>query len=147
MLARPGPRFVLAFVLGALGSTVFACSAAPDSAKKPLPVCDADDPDCPGVPASSSPKKPRSDVPTDPVPAPEGASESTPADPVPSTSPEAGADAAPAVGKDCQGLAACCQQLQDAGYDTTSCKSVLSTNNEDACYTKHASYKQFGDCT
>jgi len=27
------------------------------------------------------------------------------------------------------------------------CKSVLSTDNKDACYAKHDSYKQSGDCT
>lgn len=60
---------------------------------------------------------------------------------------EAGVDAATAVGPLCQQLAQCCKDLGDAGYDTTMCKSVLSTNNEDACYSKHDSYKQSGDCT
>jgi hypothetical protein len=68
-------------------------------------------------------------------------------DPKPATSPEAGVDAAPVVGKYCQELSTCCDDLKSAGYDTTICKSVLSTNNEDACYTKHASYKSDGDCT
>ena len=131
----------------ALSTAAVACSAAPDSAKKPLPVCDAKDPECPGVPAGSSPNKTHSDMPTDPVHAP---------DPAPETKTETtkgadaghdAADAAPVVGKQCEALGACCKQLGDAGYSTTTCKSVLSTNNEDACYTQHASYKSFGDCS
>lgn len=128
-----------------LATAVVACSADPDSAKKPLPVCDAKDPDCPGVPPSSSSKTPRSDTNADPVQVP--TTGTTPLEPAPSTLPDASVDAAPVLGKDCQGLAACCKQLGDAGYDTTRCKSVLSTNNEDACYTQHASYKSFGDCS
>jgi hypothetical protein len=126
-----------------------ACSDAPDSAKKPLPVCDAKDPDCPGV-ASSAPKTPKADVPSDAVPVPSQQTEqplpnSTP--PTPAPSADAGVDAAPAMGELCTKLAACCTQLGDAGYDTKTCKSVLSTKNEDACYTQHASYKSFGDCS
>jgi hypothetical protein len=135
-------RTAFLLALAAFGSVVVACSAAPDSSKKPLPVCDAKDPECPGVPASAGTNKTHADVPSDPVKVP---------DPAPASEPtpqaEAGVDAAPVVGKDCQGLAACCKQLGDAGYDTTKCKSVLSTNNEDACYTQHASYKSFGDCS
>ncbi len=128
-------------------STAFAaaCSAPADSSKKPLPVCDAKDPECPGIPASSS-NKAHSDVPTDPVVVPDPTPAATP-DPAPATSPEAGVDAAPVVGAECTTLSACCTQLKDAGYDTTICKSILSTNNEDACYAKHASYKDSGDCT
>ena len=134
-------RLLLAFA--ALSIVPVACNAPVDSAKKPLPVCDAKDPECPGVPASSS-NKAHSDVPTDPVQVPDPTP--TPA-PTPATSPEAGVDAAPVVGTECTGLGACCQQLKDAGYDTTICKSILSTNNEDACYDKHKSYKDSGDCT
>lgn len=123
-----------------------ACNAEVDSAKKPLPVCDADDPTCPGVPASSSPKKPHTEMPTDPVPAP--ATEPTKVEPATGTgSPDASVDSAPVVGKECAKLSTCCDQLGKAGYITTTCKSVLSTNNEDACYTQHASYKSAGDCT
>ena len=57
------------------------------------------------------------------------------------------ADAAPVMGKECRGLAACCAEVGAAGYDTTMCKRVLSTNNEDACWLKHKSLKDFGDCT
>lgn len=137
LVARTG--LLLAFA--ALSLVAVACSAPLDSSKKPLPICDAKDPECPGVPASSS-NKAHSDVPTDPVVVPDP----TPA-PAPATSPEAGVDAAPVVGKDCTALSACCAQLKDAGYDTTICKSILSTNNEDACYDKHKSYKDSGDCT
>ena len=133
---RPG---LLLAVAALSAATALACSAPADSSKKPLPVCDAKDPECPGVPASSS-NKAHSDVPTDPVVVPDPA-------PAPAPSPEAGIDAAPVVGKDCTALSACCAQLKDAGYDTTMCKSILSTNNEDACYDKHASYKSGGDCT
>ena len=103
--------------------------------------------ECPGVPASGN--KTHSDVPTDPVPAPVSMPD-LPPDPAPAAHPDAGldaADAAPKAGPQCQALAACCKQLGDAGYVTTTCKSVLSTNNEDACYTQHASYKTSGDCT
>ena len=130
-------------LIAILASASVACSAAPDSAKKPLPICDAKDPECPGVPASPGPKTPHSDPKAEPVDVP--TTGTTPLEPTPS--PEAGTDAAPVVGKTCQVLAACCKQLGDAGYDTTRCKSVLSTNNEDACYTQHASYKSFGDCS
>ena len=134
-------RSGLLFAFAGLSLVAVACSAPVDSAKKPLPVCDAKDPECPGVPASSS-NKTHSDVPTDPVQVPDP----TPAaDPAPS--PEAGVDAAPVMGKECTTLATCCGQLKDAGYDTSICKSILSTNNEDACYAKHASYKSDGDCT
>ena len=143
MVARNG---LVALVLVGLAASAVACSAAPDSAKKPLPVCDANDPDCPGVPASSAPKKPHSDVPTDPVTVPAPATE-RPADEPDDTTADAGVDAAPVVGPSCQKLAKCCGQLGEAGYITTTCKSVLSTNNEDACYTQHASYKSAGDCT
>jgi hypothetical protein len=91
------------------------------------------------VPASKASNQTHSDVPTDPVPAPEQASED-PASSAPATKP------APAVGPFCQQLATCCTDLGAAGYDTSMCKSVLSTNNEDACYSKHDSYKQSGDC-
>lgn len=134
---------LVAVSVALLATAVVACSADPDSGKKPLPVCDAKDPDCPGVPSSS--KSPRSDTKADPVQVP--TTGTTPLEPEPSTLPDASVDAAPVLGKDCQGLAACCKQLGDAGYDTTRCKSVLSTNNEDACYTQHASYKSFGDCS
>lgn len=140
-------------LLGVLGigfaCAAVACSAAPDSAKKPLPVCDAKDPDCPGVPAASSPNRTRGETPRTPVPTPEP-DEDTDLEPAPSPSPDAGidaADAAPVVGPFCQKLAGCCKQLEDAGYMTNTCKSVLSTNNEDACYTQHASYKSYGDCS
>ncbi len=129
-----------------------ACSAPADS-KKPLPVCDANDPTCSGGRAPSTDNQTHSDVPTDPVPAPDQATDdpaSTSASTTPPSkpsSPEAGVDAAPVVGQFCQELATCCTDLGAAGYDTTMCKSVLSTNNEDACYAKHDSYKQSGDCT
>lgn len=142
-------RSVAALVaLAVLATAAVACSAPPDSSKKALPVCDATDPECPGVPSSAN--KTHSDVPTDPVPAPAAAAASdapTATPPAKSPSPEAGVDAAPVVGEFCQELATCCKDLGDAGYDTTSCKSVLSTNNEDACYSKHDTYKQSGDCT
>ncbi len=139
LAARTG--LLLAFA--ALSLVAVACAAPVDSAKKPLPVCDAKDPECPGVPASSS-NKTHTDVPTDPVVVPDP----TPVAPHPGEiSPEAGVDAAPVVGKDCTALSTCCGQLKDAGYDTTMCKSILSTNNEDACYDKHKSYKDSGDCT
>lgn len=147
MLARSSFAAAALAALAALATV--ACSAPADSAKKPLPVCDAKDPECPGVPASSADNKTHSDVPTDPVPAPatDDPGSTTPATPPPTKpSPEAGVDAAPVVGQFCQQLATCCTDLAAAGYDTTMCKSVLSTNNEDACYTKHDSYKQSGDC-
>jgi hypothetical protein len=143
MLAARTGLLVAIAALSALAAV--ACSAPADSSKKPLPVCDAKDPECPGVPASSN--KAHTDVPTDPVVVPD----QTPApaaDPTPAaTSPEAGVDAAPVMGKECTALSTCCGQLKDAGYDTTICKSILSTNNEDACWEKHASYKDGGDCT
>lgn len=142
MVARKG---LGALVLVGFAALAVACSDAPDSAKKPLPVCDANDPQCPGVPASGS-KKPLQEIPTDPVQAPAPAPVTEREEPA-QRSPEAGVDAAPAVGAQCQKLAACCDQLGAAGYLTTTCKSVLSTNNEDACYTQHASYKSGGDCT
>ena len=152
MLVRsvsPSARFARVVAFAALASAAVACSAASDSAKKPLPVCDAKDPACPGVPASNAGNQTHSDVPTDPVPAPDQATDdpgsSAPAT-KPAPSPEAGVDAAPVVGQFCQQLAQCCTDLASAGYDTTMCKSVLSTNNEDACYSKHDSYKQSGDC-
>ena len=133
--------FVVAFAVAAL-----ACSAAADSSKKPLPVCDAKDPECPGVPAARSPNQTHSDIPQDPVHAPEPTP--TPADPAPKPAADAGHDAAEAgPGKFCTQLGVCCKQLGAAGYVTTTCMSVLSTNNEDACYTQHASYKSSGDCT
>ena len=132
---------LVALAATALSSLAFACSAAPDSSKKPLPLCDAKDPECPGVPASSN--QTHTDVPSDPVSVPD----ETPAASTPSSpSPEAGVDAAPVMGMFCKQLSQCCDDLKSAGYDTTICKSVLSTNNEDACYTKHASYKDDGDC-
>lgn len=140
--AAPFASFV---ALAAFGSAAVACSAAAESTKKPLPVCDADDAACPGVPASPSPKKPLQEVPTDPVPAP--AADPAPAEPAADAGPASAPDAAPVMGDDCKALDACCKQLGEAGYDTTRCKSVLSTNNEDACYTQHASYKSFGDCS
>jgi hypothetical protein len=136
-------RSALLLAFAALATVAVACSAPADSSKKPLPVCDAKDPECPGIPASSS-NKAHSDVPTDPVQVPDPAPATTPAT---TPSPEAGVDAAPVVGKDCTALTECCGQLKDAGYDTTICKSILSTNNEDACYDKHKSYKDSGDCT
>ncbi len=147
-LGRLSLSHVTALAVLLTASATVACSAAPDSAKKPLPVCDAKDPECPGVPASAADNKTHSDVPTDPVPAPatDSPGDTTPDAPAPATTPEAGVDAAPAVGQFCQQLATCCKDLGDAGYDTTMCKSVLSTNNEDACYSKHDSYKQSGDC-
>ena len=139
-------RTALGFALASALASVVACSAAPDSAKKPLPVCDAKDPDCPGVPASSN--KTHGEIPTDPVPAPPQSMPVLP--PEPSSTSDSGADAAdaaPKVGPQCAALGACCKQLGDAGYVTTTCNSVLSTNNEDACYTQHASYKTYGDCS
>ena len=134
-------RSGLLLAFAALSLVAVACSAPVDSAKKPLPVCDAKDPECPGVPASSS-NKAHEDMPTDPVQVPDP----TPAaDPTPS--PEAGIDAAPVIGKECTMLYTCCGQLKDVGYDTTMCTSILSTNNEDACYDKHKSYKDSGDCS
>jgi hypothetical protein len=142
MVAR---RSVLLVAFAALSASIaLACSAPADSSKRPLPVCDAKDPECPGVPSSSN--KAHADVPSDPVPVPEPVPATEPS-PSPSPSPDAGVDAAPVVGKECLALGACCGQLKDAGYDTAVCKSILSTNNEDACYDKHASYKSDGDCT
>lgn len=138
-------RSGLLLAFAALSVVAAACSAPADSSKKPLPVCDAKDPECPGIPASSN--KTHTDVPTDPVPVPDPAPAPAPAADAPATSPEAGVDAAPVIGKECTALAACCKQLEDAGYVTTICKSILSTNNEDACWEKHASYKSSGDCT
>jgi hypothetical protein len=148
MLARIARSSVAFVALAVVAAVAVACSAPADSAKKPLPICDATDPSCPGVPASKSDNKTHGDIPTDPVAVPDMATDdpaaTTPTPPAPS--PEAGVDAAPVVGQFCQQLATCCKDLGDAGYDTTMCKSVLSTNNEDACYSKHDSYKQSGDC-
>lgn len=141
-------------LLGVLGlgfaCAAVACVAAPDSAKKPLPICDAKDPECPGVPAASSPNRTRADSPSTPVPTPDPATDETDPAPAPPPAADAGvdaADAAPVVGQFCQKLAACCTELATAGYITTTCMSVLSTNNEDACYTQHARYKEYGDCS
>jgi hypothetical protein len=141
----------LAAAVAAAAAFAVACSA-PADAKKPLPVCDANDSTCSGGRSPSTSNQTHSDVPTDPVPAPDQATDD-PASTSPSaptskpSSPEAGVDAAPVVGQFCQELATCCNDLGAAGYDTSMCKSVLSTNNEDACYAKHDSYKQSGDCT
>jgi hypothetical protein len=137
-MVLPSGRALLVLILGVLGSAAVACSAA-DSSKAPLAVCNVDDPKCPSV--ASAKKQPHADVAADPVPtvSPEPAPEAKP-------SPEAGTDAAPVLGKECLALSACCDSLAASGYDTTMCKSVLSTNNEDACYTKHASFVEFGDC-
>jgi hypothetical protein len=142
MVAR---NALLGLVLAGVAAASVACSDAPDSAKKPLPVCDANDVNCPGVPATSAPKKPHTEIPTDPVPAPvtQRPQEDDPA----SATPDAGVDAAPVLGAFCKKLSTCCDQLGEAGYITTTCKSVLSTNNEDACYTQHATYKSAGDCS
>ena len=138
-------RTGLLAALAILSALAVACSAPADSSKKPLPVCDAKDPECPGIPPSN---KAHSDVPTDSVALPDPTPTPDPGSgPSTSPSPEAGVDAAPVVGKECTTLSACCTQLKDAGYDTTICKSILSTNNEDACYAKHASYKDSGYCT
>jgi hypothetical protein len=149
MLARSLRSALAIAALAVVAGAAVACSSPADSAKKSLPVCDANDPSCPGVPASSkTDNKTHGDVPTDPVQAPDMATDD-PASTSPSkpaASPEAGIDAAPAVGQLCEQLAQCCKDLGSAGYDTTMCKSVLSTNNEDACYAKHDSYKQSGDC-
>jgi hypothetical protein len=50
LAARTG--LLLAFA--ALSVVAVACSAPADSSKKPLPVCDAKDPECPGIPAAGS---------------------------------------------------------------------------------------------
>ncbi len=151
MHARPAVTLLSLAAFVGLATAAVACSAPADGAKKPLPICDAKDPECPGVPASKADNKTHTDVPTDPVPVPDQATDdpasSAPAPATkPAPSPEAGVDAAPVVGKFCQQLATCCTDLAAAGYDTAICKSVLSTNNEDACYSKHDSYKQSGDC-
>jgi hypothetical protein len=132
-------RTAFLLALAAAGTFAVACTASTDTTKKPLPTCDATDPSCPGI--NSPTKKAPTDVPTDPVVVP---------DPTPMTDAapmEAGKDAAPVVGMECKGLATCCAQLGDAGFVTTTCLDVLSTNNENACYTQHAVYKNSGDCT
>jgi hypothetical protein len=112
-----------------------------------------------GVAACSSSYKAKDDLASDaghvtkPPPPSEDDPQGRPAEPasVPDASPpkdaghDAPIDAAP--GPECTKLSACCDQLDAAGYDTTTCKSVLSTNNDDACYAKYDEYKQFGDCT
>ena len=136
-------RTVLLLGAGALASVAVACSAAPDTSKTSLPVCNVDDPGCPRV-TTHAPNKEHSDIPSDPVHVPEP----PPPSAVQPAAADAGHDAAPVgPGKFCTELGACCKQLGEAGYVTTTCMSVLSTNNEDACYTQHASYKSSGDCT
>jgi hypothetical protein len=105
-------RFVV-FAVVAVGAV--ACGGAEDSAKKPLPVCDAKDSDCPGIP-SSAPKTPKTEIPTDPVPGPPTTTDQSQTQPAPPADAGASVDAAPAVGMLCQKLAACCKQLADAGY-------------------------------
>jgi hypothetical protein len=122
MLARSLRSALAIAALAVVARAAVACSSPADSAKKSLPTDPVQAPDmATDDPASTSPSKP-------------------------AASPEAGIDAAPAVGQLCEQLAQCCKDLGSAGYDTTMCKSVLSTNNEDACYAKHDSYKQSGDC-
>jgi|GEM_PF-5138845 len=141
-VARP-----FALVLAALAvASLVACSAGDTAKTKPtLPTCDeAESGSCPGV-KDNLPKEgkggtsqPSSGGPTDdPVPGEEPASEQTNAD----------AGSAPTPGKACTALDACCKQLADAGYDTATCKSVVSTVNEDACFAQHDRYKSFGDCS
>lgn len=99
----------------------------PHPTKTPPPA--EDDPH--GQPAPASP---------DPVPDPNQ----------PTASKDAGHDAAPAdagFGVECTKLAACCDQIAGAGEDPTTCRSVLSTRNEDACFTQHDRYKSYGDCS
>ncbi len=61
---------------------------------------------------------------------------------------DAGLDAQPdaAIGPECMQLSACCDEIAAAGEDPTTCRSVLATKNDDACFAEHDRYKQYGDC-
>ncbi len=153
MLARFGSVSAFAFgtLVGLAGfaAVTVACSAPADAKKKPGAVaCDVTDTKCQDNPSEApTDNQTHSDVPTGPVAVPDPPASTADAAPAPTKAKEAGVDAAPVVGQLCQQLSKCCDDLAAAGYDTTMCKSVLSTNNEDACYTKHDSYVQSGDCT
>lgn len=130
-------RSLFIVALAAAASAAVACSAAPDSATKPLPVCDADDPECPGVPKSSG-NKAHTEIPTNPVPAPEPK-------PAPSNEPDPPKDEADAgkkaFGPLCKELAACCDKLDAEGY-TSFCRESLNTGVESVCSTKRREYKE-----
>src|SRR5437016_166063 len=112
--------------------------------------------------ACSGSDKPKNDLakaPPSHATTPPGADDPPAADTPPSTTQEqddtsapktkdAGLDAPPdaALGPDCAKLSACCAEIAAAGEDASTCKSVLSTKNDDACYAQYDRYKQYGDC-
>ncbi len=141
----------LAALAGAAALALGVGCSAPYKAKDGLPVCDDGDPTCNGDSNRETTRKGSSNTNNSSPSAPSTTNEPTePEETTPTTTADAGtkADAAPPQKEpSCVKLDACCDELKQAGYDPATCKGVVSTNNNAACYSQYSQYKQFGDCS
>lgn len=139
-------RSLLVVVLSAVGLATVACSGAEPTKKVPFTVCEDGDEAC----AKAKDNRPKSgknddEVPSGPTTTPVPGEE--PKEPTADAAAPDASDGGGAMPKSCTALDACCAQLVQQGYDPATCKSVVSTKNDAACFAQHDRYKQFGDCS
>lgn len=141
---------LLFFSASVAAAAMVACSGAEATKKVPLTICEDGDEDCTKA-KDNRPKNGSTDAPPGPTGTPvpggddsKGDEETADAGSLPSS--DAGSDAG-ALGASCVALDKCCAQLVSQGYDPATCKSVVSTKNEAACFAQHDRYKTFGDCS
>jgi len=144
----PSRGSLLLFFFSASAAAMVACSGAEATKKVPLTICEDGDEDCTKA-KDNRPKNGSTETPSGPtgtpVPGEEPKEEET-ADSGTLPSSDAASDAG-ALGASCVALDKCCAQLVSQGYDPATCKSVVSTKNEAACFAQHDRYKTFGDCS
>lgn len=139
----------LALVAGAGALAVAAGCSAPYKAKEGLPVCEDGDPECNGDTNRETARRGTSTS-SSSSGSPSTPSETEPATTPPTSSGDAGTkvDAGPPpVEPSCAKLAKCCDELKAAGYLDTTCRGVVTDNNNQGCYASHMLYKNAGDCT
>jgi len=126
-----------------------ACSQDAASSKQPLAVCQEGEEGCPSVQrAEKQPSSSKSNTPSGDPSTPTSTNEEELKGATPDAGPppaDAAADAA--LGALCTALSKCCDQIEEAGYVSDNCKSVVALKHEGACYAQHEQYKNAGDCS
>lgn len=136
-------------------SSATGCSQ-PAKAKEGLPLCEEGDEKCSGESNAETPARSSSSR-TGPTGAPQAPqapaddTESTSSSP-PAGSPEgsdAGGATPPAPGKQpsCVDLEACCAELEADGYDPSTCRGIVATDNNASCFNSLDRYRTYGECS
>jgi hypothetical protein len=144
-------KLVTSVVVVVLGSVAIACSAPAPTKKSANATCAKDPTKCPS-PSDSTAGDPNAaeDPPISSTPDPSSVNSADPpedAGHADASHPDAAKPDSSAPVNECTALDACCSQLGAAGYNTTTCRSFVTAQDQTKCKTQHASYKSFGDCT